>query len=269
MRTTPVRAATPPRPAATSPGRLRAVGARLVAALLLAGSAALQIDASLQRWVTARGALPAFRRDAIESHEYDYDTPTAGWVPLGDAAQRHGIGMILLALAVVALAVAVGAGGWTGALVTLAVAAPFGLAGVHALWSGIAGAPSPLAGASLLPALLGVAGLVAVAVIRPGRAHASLLDVVALVLLTAPALPGYLAAAFLLAPLIHGDTSYDTTPWTETVIGAEVGLAALVLLVAAVAAAVSRDATRPRMRPRSARGGAGGAADPLPLRHEH
>ncbi|MDQ0743576.1 hypothetical protein QFZ62_000884 [Clavibacter sp. B3I6] len=250
-------------------GRVRAVGARLVAALLLAASAALQVDASLQRWVTARSALPVSRRDAIESHEFDHGTPTAGWVPIGDAAERHGVGMILLALAVVALAVAVGAGGWTGALVTLAVAGPFALAGAHALRSGLAGAPSPLAGVLLLPALLGLAGLVAVAVIRPGRAHASLLDAVALVLLTAPALPGYLFAAFLIAPLIHGDTSYDTTPWTETVIGAEVGLGALVLLVAAAAAALSRGAARPRMHRRSARGGARGAADPLPLEDEH
>jgi hypothetical protein len=234
-------------------GRRRAVGGRLAAAALLAASAALQLDASLQRWVTARDALPPSRRDAIESHEHDYDTPTAGWVPLGDAEERYGAGMILLALAVAALAVAVGARGWSGTILTLAVAGPFAILGLHALLSGIAGTPSPLAGILLPAHLVNLAGLVGVAVLRPGRPRARPLDAVALGLLAAPSLPGYLAVAFVIAPMIHGDTSSDTTPWTETIVAAAIGLAAVAWAAGAVRAALprrrgSRPAS-PRSRP--------------------
>jgi hypothetical protein len=188
-------------------------GWRLVAAGLLAASALLQLDASLQRWVTARDALPPSRRDAIESHEHDHDTPTAGGVPLGDAAERYGAGVILLALAVAALAVAVGARGWSGAVLALAVTGPFAVLGLHALLSGIAGTPSPLGGILLPAHLVDLAGLVGVAILRPG----------------------------------------PPPPWTETAVAVAIGLAAVASAAGAVRAALprrrgSRPAS-PRSRP--------------------
>ncbi|MFT2706632.1 hypothetical protein [Clavibacter zhangzhiyongii] len=250
-------------------GSGRATGGRLVASGLLAASALLQLDASLQRWVTARDALPPSRRDSIESHEHDHDAPTAGWIPLGDAAERHGAGMILLALAVVALAVAVGARGRSSAVLVLAVAGSFAVLGLHALLSGIAGAPSPLGGLLLPAHLVGLAGLVGIAALRAGRPRARPLDAVALALVAAASLPGQLLAAFVVAPMLHGDTSYDTTPWTETVVAVAIGLAAVATAAGGVRAALPAAGDPVPHLPDPARRGARGAADPLPLGDEH
>ncbi|MBP2457911.1 hypothetical protein ABID70_000475 [Clavibacter michiganensis] len=227
------------RPRTVAPPRAPA-GLRAVAAALLALSAWLQLDASLQRWVTARGSWT--RQDRwIEDHLFDYAYPDDPWEAIGDAAQRYGLGMILLALALVAVAVARGGTRVTGGVLVVLVAGPFAAQGVHALASGVLGRPSPLAHLLDVLALVQVAGGIAVvallvaALVRRAPTDESPADAVAVVLALGASVPGYLLATFMIAPLIHGSASYDTTPWTETVVAASTAAAALAMLVSAVA----------------------------------
>jgi hypothetical protein len=230
-----LRAVAPPR----APVLLRAV-----AVVLLVLSAWLQLDASLERWVVARGSWT--RRDRwIEDHLFDYALPADPWEPVGDAAQQHGVGMILLAVALVALAVALGGTRVTSGVLLVLVAGPFAVQGVHALASGVLGRPSPLAhtlGVLTLVQLAGgvaVVALVVAVLVRRAPTLGSPADAIAVVLALGASVPGYLLATFAIAPLIHGTASYDTTPWTETVVAASTAAAALAMIVGALVAARS------------------------------
>lgn len=240
--------AIPPSGARPAPPRARIPGGwRLVASGLLTASALLQLDASLQRWVTAHGSWT--RPDRwIEDHLFDYAYPDDPWEPIGDAAQRYGLGMILLALALVALAVARGGTRVTSGIAALLIAGPFAASGLHAVASGLLGRPTPLAATLPAPALVQLLGVIAVgavivaAILARGPVLGSLPDALAVVLALGASVPGYLLATFAIAPSIHGTASYDTTPWTETVVAASTAAAAaaLAMLVAAVVAARRR-----------------------------
>ena len=44
---------------------------------------------------------------------------------------------------------------------------------------------------------------------------------------------GYVLAAFLIAPIVAGEASHDTTPWTETVVAASTAAAGVAMILAA------------------------------------
>ncbi|MCM6763538.1 hypothetical protein NB037_14030 [Rathayibacter sp. ZW T2_19] len=206
----------------------------LIAAVALLASAALQLQAATQRWVTASGSrAPADR--SIEDHLFDYSVPAEPWEAVGTAAQVFGVGTLLLAAGVLAMMRALSPRVLAPA--SIAVAAVFALTGVHALVSGLLGTPTPL-GATWLQLLTGivpVVGLVALAVAVLRRAPSL---AVAYVLLLGSSLPGQLIAIFSIAPMIMGYASHDTTPWSEAVIAATTGAAGLAALVTAAGSAL-------------------------------
>jgi hypothetical protein len=58
---------------------------------------------------------------------------------------------------------------------------------------------------------------------------------IALGLLVAVTIPGYLVATFVIAPVLVGYQSHDTTPWTEAVGGVATVAAGVVLVFAPAA----------------------------------
>lgn len=233
----------------------------LTAAGLFLGSAVLQFVASLQRWVVFRSSLGP---DGImaEDHLYDYFFPFESmdpvgtidaWEPVGTAAQLFGTGLLIQALGILAMAIGVvalpGAASRHSAIrvitavceVMLAtvVAAAFGIYGAHALISGLAGAPSPLQPWVAI-GWLGFAGLGALGALWLSRSREAAL---ACVFLIGSSLAGYLIATYLIAPVVAGYTSHDTTPWTETVVAASTAAAAVAMLL--VVRRTARKGVRP------------------------
>ncbi|KQQ06158.1 MULTISPECIES: hypothetical protein [unclassified Rathayibacter] len=208
----------------------------LGAAVLVLASAVLQALAAVERWVVAADGWTREDR-TIEDHLFDYAFPADPWENVGAAAQLHGIGTILLALGVLAAGRALTPPGRVGGLLVILIAASFGLLGLHALVSGVIDAPSPLqnVGIQLVLGLVSAVALVALALLW---ATVSWAAAVAAVLLLGATLPGYLFAAFAIAPMVMGYQSYDTTPWTEGVVAASTAVAGLLLLVAAGGRAV-------------------------------
>lgn len=216
-----------------------------VAAALYLCSAAAQLLASLQRWVDARGSWSRSDR-TVEDHLFDYSYPADPWENLGDAAQIFGVGYLMLALGV--LVMGLGAERRrTAASTTLAslVAFSFAVDGGHALVSGLLGSPSPVQYVillQLLVSLVGCGALIALGCLwlrnSPARAAACLF-------LLGATVPGYLVAAFIIAPAVAGYQSYDTTPFTETVVAASTAAAGIALAAAAVSGLLSAT-VRPR-----------------------
>lgn len=223
---------------------LLAVGALLTASTL-------QVLASLQRWVTASDSWS--RTDStIEDHRFDYFVPTAPWEPIGVAAALLGFAFLLLAVAIVALTLAIrrsGAVSGISRLIAAVAALPFAILGVHGLLSGLIGTPSFLAAvASPWLSFLCVVGLLALVGLWATQSIVLALSALALMGNT---IMGYLIAAFVIAPAITGYQSYDTTPWTETIVAASPAIAALLIVVdiasrgRARVAATSREALIP------------------------
>ncbi len=146
------------------PAHRRASAAwRVIAAALLAASAALQLHASTARWITAAASWDD-PEAGVQDGRFDHSFPSRDWVPLGDAAETHGVWMLLLALAVLAVARAVRITGATGALGVALVAGSFTAIGTNALVAGLTGTATPLGDAYLPLHLLGLAGAAVVAV---------------------------------------------------------------------------------------------------------
>lgn len=199
----------------------------LIAAGLFFGSAALQLIASLQRWVVFRAANLEF---VAENHLYDYSFPYAPWENAGTSAQLFGTATLLLALGVLATAFSVAAIPRTprrriaaaiDAALGILVAGSFAITGAHALISGITGTPSPLYEYGAL-GWVAVVGLIILIVRWARRSPAAMMA--CLFLMGATGL-GYFIAAFQIAPLLTGYASHDTTPWTETVVAIWTALA--------------------------------------------
>ncbi|MBB5640633.1 hypothetical protein [Cryobacterium roopkundense] len=231
--------------------RFRRVSAgwSLAAAGLFVGSAVLQLLASLQRWVGLSGS-GTLSDVSIEDHRFDYFYPADPWENVGTAAQLFGAGLLLLALGILVMTrAAAPRDGHLERMLALLVASSFGIHGAHALVSGAIGAPTPLQylPVQMLLSLIGFVGLVAVGarLLRVSRAAS-----VACVLLVAVTLPGYIVATFQIAPVIAGYQSYDTTPWTETILAASTAAAGVALAIAAGRAGSSHR--------RAARGSASG-----------
>ncbi|MUK00669.1 hypothetical protein GM708_01205 [Vibrio cholerae] len=224
-------------PGRTSASRTHGTTIRLlVVSLLLVASAACQIQASLQRWISARQGL-ASDDVTIEDHRFDYDFRSESWEPIGSAAQVYGTGMILLALGVLTFGHALGrVGGGSrllGLLAMLAIAVPFALFGLDAVVAGLSGQTTPISSVTLILTLINLAGFVGLGVLTRTKITMTLPEIWVGVFLFGSSFPGYFIATFFLAPVINGDTSYDTTPWTETVLGATTAAAGIAALIAA------------------------------------
>jgi len=209
----------------------------LTAAGLFLGSAMLQIVASLERWVVLKDS--ATRTDtSIEDHRFDYSYPADPWENLGTTAQLFGVGLLLVALGILAMS-RVARNGRAERILSFVTAASFGIAGVHALGSGLLGVPSPL---QFLPVqvLLGLVGFVGLIILAARWMRTARAVSVSCVLLLGVTLPGYLLATFQIAPVLAGYQSHDTTPFTETIVALSTAAAGVAMLVAAGAAALSR-----------------------------
>jgi hypothetical protein len=225
----------------------------LVAAALFLGSGGLQLVASLQRWVAFRASLE--EPISAEDHLYDYSFAWDPWVPVGTAAELLGIGVLLMAIGV--LAMPLGVLTWARAIagrrvavvvvivefmIAILVAYSFAVYGAHALLSGLAGEPSPLRDSGGL-GWISVFGLLVLTVLWVPKSRAAM---IASVFLLGSTGLGYLIAAFVIAPILAGGPSHDTTPWTETVIAASTAAAGVAMLLTAWMAARRRE---PRAAP--------------------
>lgn len=207
----------------------------LIAAALFLVAAALQLTASLQRWVVFAGSRTGDDR-SVEDHLYDYSYPYEPWEPIGTAAQLYGAGLLLTAVGVLILPIGVAAMRrrrtryrvvlTIGEVVTAAlVAGALGIDGAHALISGLTGTPSPLQHTGAV-GWVAFFGLIALGVIW----HSSRAAVTTCAFLIGSTWLGYLLAAFVIAPLFAGG-SHDTTRWTETVVAATTAAAGIAMLV--------------------------------------
>lgn len=205
-------------------------------------SAVLQVVASLERWVVARGGDESTDM-SIEDHRFDYIVPAEPWENVGAAAQWFGAGSLALAAGVVLLGLAGSRSAVRIALVVLA-AGPFALAGIHAFASGLLGIPSALV--VVVSSLLSL-GVQVIAVVALGvhTMRESRLRGLALVLVAGSTIAGLLVATFVIAPMIAGYQSYDTTPWSETVVAVWTAVPGIVAVAAAVAAARRRPVENP------------------------
>ena len=206
------------------------------AALLLV-SAALQFIASLERWVTITESWT--RTDhLVEDHRFDYLYPSDPWEPLGSTAHLAGAGFPLMGLAVLVMVV----GTAVDRVLAIAVALSFAIPGIHALVSGLIGVPTPAQHVVAWLTLVSFIGLVVLAV---RTIRTSWVTSLAFVLLSAITITGYIVVAFVITPTITNFQSFDTTPWTETIVAAFIALAGLAMLAAAGAVLLKNPPTRP------------------------
>jgi hypothetical protein len=226
------------------------VVASVASAALFLGSAALQLVASLQRWVVFRGSLSEPLK--AEDHLYDYSYPWVPWEPIGTAAEFFGVGMLLLALGGLIMPagmLARPASARRGIAVltvvlefvlAILVAGSFAVLGTHALISGLGGVASPL---RFLWGLgwFGFFGLIGLGVLWWQRSWAAMLACAFLLAATWPL--GWFVSTYLIAPIIAG-SSYDTAPWSETVVAVFTAAAGVAMIVSA-APARRRPATAP------------------------
>jgi len=238
---------------------------RALVSLLLGVSGLLAVAGARERWwPTCRpGDFDTPGCLARQSDRFDYPAMSDTWVPVGRAAELAGASYAALALAVALLP-------WLLMRARPRVAASAGLVlggtllpVAAALWlSGRAGeiVAVPLASASALAgALLWPVAAVAVVVAVHTHAGARLSALqrgaqtllAALLCLCSPL--GQVAVGLLIAPVLLGYVSHDTTPWTEAVSGG--------LLVLAAVAAWPATGPRRRATPRPSTG----TQPPLPV----
>ena len=215
----------------------------LAAAALFLVSFALQLNASLQRWVTFSGTRGP-TDTSVEDHIYDYFFPFEEWVPIGNAAQLLGAGLLLQVLGLLAMALGVmllpPAAKVFGRTATLAiaaveillvllVAAAFAFHGGLVLVAGLNGAPSAVEigpGVFWPMLLVALLGLAALALSWGNRLRAA---GVACAFLIGSTMAGYLLATYMVAPIFFG-SSHDTARFTETVVAASTAAAAVALV---------------------------------------
>lgn len=117
-------------------------------------------------------------------------------------------------------------------VLAILVAASFIMHGTHALVSGVTGAPSELQNSMWLirtQLLVGLASLIALASMWGPRLRAAM---AACLFLLGSTIVGEIVANFMIAPMIAGGTSHDTTRWSETVIAVSTAAAAVAMLYA-------------------------------------
>jgi hypothetical protein len=202
--------------------------------MLLAISGVFAVVASLQRWGCRIGVFGDANSECWgrEDHLYDYINPSdprvpvgadPAWLPLGSAAELHGVGMLVFAVAVLLLPWVL-AGRWPGWKLTIAalvVSAGVAVAALPTLLSGLEGEPVSLPNMWLpqvvlvfgLPALLIVSALRAAP--SPGRVGKARWTVVICL-----AVANNMMVTYLMAMVIFMYSSYDSNPWAETIGGA-------------------------------------------------
>ena len=131
-------------------GAIVTLALRSVAVLLLGTSAVLGAQAAWSRFAVCFvdadprvGGLPADRVGAcfaMQDHLYDYREPHAPWVPIADAAQREGLSLLALGVAVALVAMTV-ADRWFVRVLGVAVAPLWLAPGIPTLLSGLAREP--------------------------------------------------------------------------------------------------------------------------------
>jgi hypothetical protein len=192
----------------------------VAASIALAG--ALWVAAAAQRWwpVCKRGDFDAVACLELQDHLYDYVAPTAPWAPVGSAAQLAGVAMALLALGVtllpwlwlprrplVCLAVAV------PALAVLLIGGLTWSAGLSHEALDIGVVPTLLVWSFGLPIALGMAAATSRDDHTLQRTTRWRVGITVLIGMATP------LAELVLAPMLVGYRSHDSTPWTEAVTG--------------------------------------------------
>jgi hypothetical protein len=210
---------------------------------LLAVSGVFTVAASAQRWWPACriGAFDSNRCPELQDHLYDYINPSdperpvdgnAAWVPLGSAAELHGVGMLVLAVAVLLLPWVL-AGRWPGWKLTIAalvVSAGVAVAALPTLLSGLEGEAVSLPH-MWLPQVLLVLGIPALLIVSAMRATPGprRVEMARWTVVLCLAVANNMMVTYLMAMVILMYGSYDTTPWTEAIggvllIGASIAL---------------------------------------------
>ncbi|PFG39708.1 hypothetical protein ATJ97_2221 [Georgenia soli] len=152
-----------------------AVSVRVAAVVTLLASAVLGIQAAWSRWsvcfVGGEPPVAGLPEDgaggcvALQNHLYDYTFPTEPWVPIADAAQREGLSLMALGVAVLLVSLSV-VDRWSVSLPTVAGGAAIGAtwlaAGVPTLQSGLAGKPVDVGPPGAVAALILLVPLVPV-----------------------------------------------------------------------------------------------------------
>lgn len=123
---------------------------RSVAVLLLGASAVLGAQAAWSRFavcfvdtdppVTGAPADHVLACFAMQDNLYNYREPHAPWVPIADAAQREGLSLLALSVAVALVAMTV-ADRWFVRVIGVVVAPLWLVQGIPTLLSGLAGEP--------------------------------------------------------------------------------------------------------------------------------
>ena len=203
---------------------VRASSMRLaVASALLALSGVLTVAASAQRWWPACpiGGFDGGDCPEMQDHAYDYVVPSDPWVPVGAAAEVHGVAMMLLAGAVMLLPRVLSGRrlGRGPAITAVVVSVCIAAMALHTLLSGLEGEAVTAPGL-WVPGLVWVFGWPALmvasaacAVRAPSPVEVGRWAVVGCLLVANP------FAQVVVAPVLLGYSSYDTTPWAEAVGG--------------------------------------------------
>ncbi|MQW76714.1 hypothetical protein GHK92_12580 [Nocardioides sp. dk4132] len=215
---------------------------RALVSLLLAVSGLLAVAGARERWWPAcrRGDFDAPRCLARQGDRFDYMALREPWVPVGHAAELAGASYAALALALALLPWLLLRGPRRLVAAASVVLGASLLPLAWLLWaSGRAGEVvevpllTPLVVGGVLLGPLVLAAVVAASLV-PGalrRGPASRLQqrarllLAVLVVLCGPL--GQVAVGLLIAPVLLGYVSHDTTPWTEAVNGGLLVLAAL------------------------------------------
>jgi hypothetical protein len=200
---------------------------------LLVASGAITVAASAQRWWPAckLGAFDHGDCLVLQDHAFDVVAYPGPRTPVGASVELYGVGLVLLAVAVVLLPRVLGgppgrllaAAGWIVALGMLAT-------GVLVLLSGVRGAVVHIPGQRVAGAL-GFFGFPLLVVISFAKGFDGPLAGIGWRVTAATALLlNNPLATYFLAGAVFGYLSYDTTPWTGAVGGATLVVAGVALL---------------------------------------
>ena len=229
-----------------APPRRSALFFAALTALLLLASAALQLRASAARWVEF-GSTVGDNELSVESDQYDYFFPAGEFFPLPHTGIPLGIALLIQAAALLCLlATLIGvrertsrAVFFTALPLGVLAALGFALQGLHAWLSAFEQQPSALADSWLVSLALLIAFLALCALSILCCFSIPLLGIAAAFLLGSTMI-GYFISSSLLAPLLTGYVSHDTTPGTETIVALSTAAASLTMLAGLITLTVQR-----------------------------